>query len=68
VSAIVTDLREKLNFTKTEMAHELRVTLGALYNYEHSKRLPAIRIAYRIIELAKSHGIAMTLEDIYPDR
>ncbi len=61
----LTDLREDLNLTKTEMAEMLDISIGCLHNYEYGKRRPRPDIAYRIIALAKSYGMSITLEDLY---
>lgn len=63
---IVTQLRKKLKLKKHEMAELLDITVPGLHNYESGRRLPRPVFAYRIIDLAKLHGITLTLEDLYP--
>lgn len=66
MTTFVKRLRGKLKLKQCEMAHLLYVTPGALHNYEKGYRHPKPKTAYRIIELAKTYGFHVELEDLYP--
>lgn len=59
-------IRYKLGMSRKELAQGLRVTVGAISNYENGARFPRPFICYRLIDLAKSRNIKIKLEDIYP--
>jgi DNA-binding XRE family transcriptional regulator len=66
MSNIIEEVRNKIGMSRKDMAEHLNITDGAISNYEHGTRFPKPDVAYGIKDLAASHGISITLEDIYP--
>lgn len=62
----IKNLRLKMGMSRHDFAAQLKVSYGAICNYEYGSRSPRREICYRIIDLAKKHGIKIELEDIYP--
>ena len=59
--------REHVGWSQTELASQLGLCgQSAIGNYERESRSPDICIAYRFIDLARTHGFPVCLEDIYP--
>ena len=65
VANIIKEFRKKIKISQTLMAKQLGISGVTLCCYEKNIRRPKLEIAYRIIDLAKLHGISLTLEDIY---
>ena len=59
-------LRARLGLTHEQMAAELGIAYSTWYSYETGRRLPKPAKAWEIIDLARSGGIRMRLEDVYP--
>lgn len=59
-------LRQELGLSREEFSKAIGKTKSCISNYENNLRNPEIDIAYKIIEVANSHGKTKTLEDIYP--
>ena len=51
--------------SRKEFATALGITVGAISNYENGSRIPKMRVAYRILDLAKRKGHKLGLDDIY---
>lgn len=64
-SNMIFETRKKMGLSQTKLAKMIGVSGVALHHYEYGRRFPRIKTAYRIIEIAKLYGIAITLEDIY---
>ena len=58
-------LRAELRLTQTSFAKMLGISRTAVTYYEAHQRYPRLKIAYRILDIAKKNGIKLTLEDIY---
>jgi len=60
-------IRDRLGLTQGEMATAIGFRRETtVSNYENGYRTPDPRTAYKIINLAGSKNIKITLEDIYP--
>ena len=57
-------LRMKLMFSRREMADGIEVNVATIYRYESGLRSPTIQIARRIVNLAKKHGIEISITEI----
>ena len=62
---IIEMIRRELCMSRQEFARALKITSGAVSNYEYGARKPTSEIAYRILDLANKNGLKYTLEDIY---
>ena len=60
-----TKLVDSIFLSRSDLARELGITIGALSHYECNTRQPRIDIAYRLIDVAKTKGVNISLEDIY---
>jgi len=56
------DLREKLGYSKTEMARSLGISKTYYWQIEHKKRNLSYKMAYRIAEI-----LALKPDDIFYD-
>lgn len=63
----IKSIREQLGLTQGQMAKGIGFRRETtVSNYENGYRTPDPRTAYKIIKLADSKNIKITLEDIYP--
>ena len=59
--------REHVGWSQTKLAGQLGLCgQSAIGNYERGSRSPDTDIAYRFIDLARTHNFPVCLEDIYP--
>lgn len=63
---ILKHLRSELCLSQRALANILGITRTAISNYECGSRYPDLKIAYKILDLAATKGITLSLEDIYP--
>lgn len=64
---IIRLLMYKGKLTAYQLADTLEVPHNAIYYYINNKRKPSIKTGYRIIEFAKTLGMDVTLEELYPN-
>ena len=58
--------RQRHEMSQSQLRQALDITQSRLSNYEHGTRQVPVDIAYRFIDLAKTKGEVMTLEDVFP--
>lgn len=63
---MIKEFRNKMKWSQRDMARMIGVSPVTLCCYETTIRLPRLKTAYRIVDLAQLHGITLSLEDIYP--
>ncbi len=59
--------RGKHGMSQKELAEELDVAQGCIGNYECGIRMPSLKIAWRLVKLARKKGDKINLEDVLPD-
>lgn len=59
-------IRERLGMTQQVLAHGIGVTQGNVSLYERGQQIPP-PVAGRLIQLARSRGVALSFDDIYGD-
>ncbi len=59
-------VRLKMGISQASFAKMLNLSRSAVAFYESDERFPKKSTAYKLIDIAKSRGIHVTLEDIYP--
>lgn len=59
------NIRNNLNLNKAQLARSLKVTVGCIDNYENDRRKFPVTSALKLINIAKSRNLALTLDDIY---
>ena len=60
-------IREKLGMTQVDFAQSILVKQAAISKYELNITKPSWEVAKRIVELAKSKKIKITLNDIFTE-
>lgn len=65
MSNAIKQIRQKLGMTQGSFARAIGKRQSAVANYETGYRKPDPSTAYVIIDLAKSSGLKISLEDIY---
>lgn len=60
-------LRNRLGMTQVQFANELKVTQGNVSLWETDVKNPSVPVSYKIIKLAKSKGVIVSLEYIRPE-
>lgn len=60
-------LRKNLHMTQKEFAISLESSQTAISEYESGVKTPSLRVAQRILRLAKSNRVKLTLDDIFQD-
>lgn len=63
----IIDIRKHCNMTQDVFALAIGVTQSAVSLYESGRRLPTIRVCYKIIGLGKAHGVKTSLESLIPE-
>jgi DNA-binding transcriptional regulator YiaG len=59
-------MRTKLGMSRKALATHLKVSIGAISNWENNIRRPRQEIAHQIIDLAIKNRIKVDWCDIYP--
>lgn len=62
---VLKKLRRDLGLSKTKLARDLGLTVGAIHQFENGLCNMSIHTAFKLIEYAKKHNINITLEDIF---
>jgi DNA-binding XRE family transcriptional regulator len=65
-TSTIKDLRLLLGKSQAAFGEMLNVSRTAIAYYEARERFPKKNIAYKIIDIARSNGLSINLEDIYP--
>lgn len=63
---IIKKIRKNLKLSRQEFADNIGVALSTMGHYETNYRPPKISVCYNIINLAKTNGIEIQLEDLRP--
>lgn len=63
----IKELRKKLQMTQVELAQELGCSQNTISQYEHGVKTPSVKIAQKMVRLAKENKIKVTLTDIFPE-
>jgi DNA-binding XRE family transcriptional regulator len=67
IGTTIKDIRHKLSLTQIEFAKLLEVGQSTISSYELNVKIPSLQVAKKILMLAKSKRIKMTLDDIFQD-
>ena len=59
-------IRKKTGLSQKALAELLLIKQSTVCSYENGDRQVNRKIAYKYIDIAKKHGIQITLENIYP--
>lgn len=59
-------IRDRLGLTQAALGEALGVTQGNVSFYEKGQTVPPT-VARRLIEVARSKGVALTFDDVYGD-
>ncbi|EFL79816.1 helix-turn-helix transcriptional regulator [Actinobacillus pleuropneumoniae] len=60
------EFRKAANLTQAEAASLVNKTQGAFGHYESGLRKPSLRTAQEIIKVLNKHGVACSLDDVFP--
>lgn len=63
----LTKARKKAGLTQQELADRLGLTQGAIAHYEADRRVPRLDVCRRIVAAFNDHGLACTLEEVFPE-
>jgi len=58
-------IRIRIGLNQKDFSRLLGITQTYLSFLESAKRCPSVNLSYKIKDLAKKHGILITLEDIH---
>lgn len=61
----ILNIRKRLSVSQVGLSHELGVTQSLISQYENGMCHPSLRVARRLVDIAKSRGIDLTLDAIY---
>lgn len=59
-------IRLDLGMSREEFSKALGLSVSSICHYESRSRHPRLSICYRIIDIARSNGLLIKLEDILP--
>lgn len=63
----IKNLRSRLEMTQLKFALAVGSTPTTIAKYEKGERNPSVKMAYKMIKLAKKHGIDIGIEDIFSE-
>lgn len=58
--------RERVGMSQAQLGAAIGRTQSAVAHYENGCRTPPVDTARRFLVLANSHGIKLSLDDLYP--
>lgn len=61
----IKDIRDKLGLTQNELAAKLEMTQGNVGHYEKGIQDVPVRVAKKLVSIAKANGLDMSLDDFY---
>ena len=61
----ILSIRERLAMSQSDFAEAISVTQGNVSHYECGRQEVPPAVARRVIDLAKSHGLGVSFDDIY---
>lgn len=64
---IIKDIRKQLGLTQREISYLLNIKQCTWSNYETKKRNISLKIAYKLIKIAKLKGIETKIEVLKPE-
>ncbi|MDO9893215.1 helix-turn-helix transcriptional regulator [Glaesserella parasuis] len=62
----ISEFRKAANLTQVEIAKLINKTQGAFGHYETGLREPSISTAKKIVRVLNEHGVACSLDDVFP--
>lgn len=62
----ISEFRKATNLTQAEIAKLINKTQGAFGHYETGLREPSLSTAKRIVKVFNDHGVACSLDDVFP--
>ncbi len=60
-------IRKELRLTQAELAKTLGLSQAAIAEYETDTRMPSLKVANKLIKLAKSKKIKVKIDDFFPE-
>ncbi len=60
-------IRISLGLTQAELAKEINSSQAAISEYEGGVKIPSLKVAQKLIKLARAKKIKVTLMDIFPE-